>query len=130
MTTGLTTPISNLTVSLNNGRGTPTTNQTIIHISMIGKSDGDTIYTVPTGKTFYVTGLVISCDADSKFSGIKDATNNYCYHPGYTSVAAGLRLPVVFSGEIIVAFPASTVIKVSTTATGADINVSIWGWIQ
>jgi hypothetical protein len=105
----------------------PNENQTPIAISPGAQATTDTIYTVPTGKTFYLTGYVIDCQQGNQTLSINDGVNNYLTCLSWN--AGIINFPHNFSHPILI-FQEDTVLTVVSTSGATDNWIQLFGWLE
>jgi len=113
---------ANVTLSGGSGLPIPAANQTPVQAFIVGNGAARTVYTVPAGKTFYLTGCLM-CDTVATTPGLKDNADNDII-VGRTSTS---QTAICLTGGVLAVYTQNQNVRYNGTATG---HISIWGFIQ
>jgi len=101
------------------GQVIPNSAQTILSIEFQGKAAGDTIYTVPAGKTFYILGFIIAAGG---LCGIRCTSGGIVGNTAATGTfGASASVPIMYA-------VAGSTVNVAPYVNGN--NGSVWGFLQ
>jgi len=111
------------------GVGLPagTVGQALVNATVEAGATGATVYTVTAGKTFYVSGVTLTCNLASGAALIKltvSGVTKYIAQVDTTENHSAGSMTPIFT------VPASTALILSHNGGGSTVHVTVWGWEQ
>jgi hypothetical protein len=102
----------------------PSSNQTFVNYYNRTTTDADTIYTVPAGKTFYVTSIIVVNTGSAGAFSIEDSTSGsfailgYCSANSMQRIDSSVPIASLAATKVIKAYHAFGTNKMAITMVG------------
>lgn len=127
MSSGVTTPVNSVVIAATAGLVIPASNQTVINQTINGASNGDAIYAIPAGKTFYLLGFTVGNKSNAagtatiyNGAGTSDFNVNLMEY-GNVTVSGGAIMGLSIPGNVI---------RIAHSLGATNATVAIWGFLQ